>query len=164
MPSTFWTCVHQQAAAYINRNTIPHNMIFWVLQYVVYCSILLLYFIDDFDEKVTWELFLEKPPDTLICAICLDIVNTPVQANCCGKLFCKVCQENSIKQDDRCPYCRNTMKVFEDKRCQLEINALKLKCPYHVRDCAWSGCVSDLKKHLENCHYKLSVIPAQTLC
>ena len=124
----------------------------------MYCKIL-LYFIADVDEKVSEKLFLERPPDALICAICLDIINTPVQATCCGKLFCKVCQENSIKQDTKCPHCRNTMKVFEDKRCQQEINALKIVCPYYVRDCAWSGCVSDLKQHIDNCQYKFVKCP-----
>ena len=118
-----------------------------------------MYFIDDVDEKVSEKLFLERPPDALICAICLDIINTPVQATCCGKLFCKVCQENAIKQDTKCPHCRNTMKVFEDKRCQQEINALKIVCPYYVRDCAWSGCVSDLKQHIDNCQYKFVKCP-----
>ena len=123
-----------------------------------------MYFVDDVSEKVTEKLLLERPPDALICTICLDIINTPVQAICCGKLFCKTCQENTIKRDTKCPHCRNTMKVFEDKRCQQEINELKIVCPYYVRGCEWNGCVSDLKNHIEKCQFKFIRCPNKCKC
>lgn len=124
-------------------------------------AVYISYFIDDVNEKISEKLFLERPPDALICTICWDIIDTPVQAICCGKLFCKTCQENAVKRDTNCPHCRNTMQVFEDKRCQQEINALKIVCPYYVRDCAWNGCVSDLNNHIEKCQFKFVKCPNQ---
>ena len=125
---------------------------------------IIINFIDDVSEKVSEKLFLERPPDALICAICLDIINVPVQAICCGKLFCKACQGDVIKRDTKCPHCRKTMQVFEDKRCQQEINALKIVCPYYVRGCEWNGCVSDLNQHIEKCHFKFVKCPNHCIC
>ena len=51
------------------------------------------------------------------------------------------------------------MKVFEDKRCQQEINGLKIVCPYYVRDCGWNGYVSDLDKHIKKCQFKFVKCP-----
>ena len=121
--------------------------------------VLFLVFLDIVNEEVSEKLLTERPPDALKCAICLDIINIPVQAICCGKLFCKACQESAKKQDVKCPHCRETMNVFEDKRCQHEINALKVVCPYYVRGCGWDGCISDLNQHIKKCQFKFVKCP-----
>lgn len=121
--------------------------------------LILRYCVDDVSEIISEKLFLEKPPDALMCTICLDIINTPVQATCCGKLFCKACQENAKKQDNKCPHCRDPIQVFKDKKSQQEINALQIACPYYVRGCPWNGCVSDLNEHIEKCQLKFVKCP-----
>ena len=120
----------------------------------------LFYCVDNVSEEISEKLFLEKPPDTLMCTICYDIVvKQPFQAICCGKIFCNTCQQNALKRDTKCPHCRKNMKVFEDTRCQQEINKLKIVCPYYVRGCEWSGCISDVNKHIEKCQYKFVKCP-----
>jgi hypothetical protein len=38
-----------------------------------------------------------------ICAICLFVVDTPVECNQCGKLLCAFCIQEWLKKDDSCP-------------------------------------------------------------
>ena len=51
--------------------------------------------------------------DGLICTICTDVVIQPVQCVECEHLNCRICIEDSLKHDVKCPDCR---KVFESTK------------------------------------------------
>ena len=122
------------------------------------------YYTESITEEISEKLFLEKPPDNLLCTICWEVAIDPVQAICCGKLFCKTCQESANKQDVKCPHCRLNMKIFPDKRSHQEISSLKIVCPYYVRGCEWEGCVSDVNGHINKCKFKFVVCPNDCKC
>ena len=52
--------------------------------------------------------FVTKPPDSLLCLICLSVARSPWQHVTCGRLFCKSClDEYRAKQfQNTCPNCR----------------------------------------------------------
>ena len=39
-------------------------------------------------------LFVDSPPDELLCLICMLTARDPQQSTCCGKVYCKVCLED----------------------------------------------------------------------
>ena len=74
---------------------------------------------------------------TLQCAICLDLVMTPVECEDCSKLFCKDCIENWLKNTKECPNKHPFIKKKElDDWIKKAIGKIYLKCPY-------IGCGSD---------------------
>lgn len=60
----------------------------------------------NFEFKVNLENGLEKKiVEKLTCLICLKIVNNPLKCGNCSKLFCDICINNLIKNEDSCPNC-----------------------------------------------------------
>lgn len=50
-------------------------------------------------------------PGTLAwqCPICLDTLEQPVLATCCGQSFCKDCLDGALAVADACPMCREPL-------------------------------------------------------
>ncbi len=60
--------------------------------------------------------FVTEPPDELLCLICLEVANDPLQHEACGKLFCKECIDE-LGEDEPCPNCREDQSsYYQDKR------------------------------------------------
>ena len=90
---------------------------------------------------------------TLQCAICLDLVMTPVECKNCTKLFCKDCIDNWLKNESECPNKHKFEKKEElDDWIIKALSKIFLKCPYN-------GCKSDYAykhwtSHVKNCPFK----------
>ena len=101
--------------------------------------------------------FVERPPGGLMCAVCHELAHDPVQANCCGKIYCLRCIERWKTRSNSCPTCRSTKQsdppfsTFSDKRAYQDIQSLFVYCPnmcdkkmelYEVEDhlASDSGC------------------------
>ena len=77
-------------------------------------------------------LFLNPPPDDVICLLCQDIVEEPYQLICCGQHICRKCVDKLKQQipTPHCPMCRhNESTMFSDK--YFECNTLTY-CQYGV--------------------------------
>lgn len=64
------------------------------------------------------------------CSICLLMLHKPVFCNSCDKLFCKVCIDKWILENDVCPCCN--LRNFKTRDITLYgkkfLNRCKLKC------------------------------------
>lgn len=72
------------------------------------------------------------PPTKYICSICTFVARQPQQTSCCGNILCKNCLELLKYKYKKftCPICRcNPLDFFNDRRVELEINALEIYCP-----------------------------------
>ena len=91
---------------------------------------------------------------TLQCAICMDLVMTPVECETCSKLFCKDCIDNWLKNSNECPNKHPFVKKEKlDDWIKIELGRIFIKCPY-------IGCGSDYAykhwtKHVKKCRFKL---------
>ena len=71
--------------------------------------------------------FVERPPEWLICAVCQELALDPVQAICCGKMYCANCIESWKTKSNSCPTCRSTPRsnppfnVFQDRNAHQRI-------------------------------------------
>jgi hypothetical protein len=43
------------------------------------------------------------------CPICLDTLEEPILASCCGQSFCKICLDAALCKVDACPMCRQPL-------------------------------------------------------
>ena len=89
------------------------------------------------------------------CAICLQLVDQPVQTSC-GHLFCAKC----IKSQQTCPTCRKEFTTTQDQRSERLLKAFKVKCPNSEKGCVWEGDLGDTEEHMEkNCPHQQVTCP-----
>ena len=93
--------------------------------------------------------FVDSPPKSLECSICLFIVHNPHVTSCCGNHFCRSCI-NPIQRDNKpCPLCNDPrFTTFLHKGVAREVNALKIYCPNKPQGCDWQGELGQVEKHL----------------
>ena len=98
--------------------------------------------------------FVERPPEWLICVVCQALAHDPVQANCCGNIYCTRCIERWKTRSNSCPTCRSTeqskrpFKVFEDRNAHRCITNLTVYCPNRKDGCGKEMDHSDIENHL----------------
>ena len=93
--------------------------------------------------------FVEPPPKSLECPICLLTVREPHIVVCCGNQFCRPCIDR-IRQDGKpCPLCNEpNFTAFVHKGVMREVNALAVRCSQKHLGCQWVGELGQLKQHL----------------
>ena len=124
--------------------------------------------------------FVETPPNKLVCQICLHVARNPHQVTCCGRVYCKACQDEHKRHSSFCPNCRETrLNSSPDTRgewysdwyfmkqllhqtflCtspigEQEIKSLKVMCRNSENGCGWVGELQSLDNHLTMCEYLL---------
>ena len=98
--------------------------------------------------------FVEKPLEWLVCAVCQSVALDPVQANCCGKIYCAQCIERWKTKSNSCPTCRSTklssppFNVFQDRNAHQHITSLVVYCPNQCDGCSKTVELSQLENHL----------------
>ena len=98
--------------------------------------------------------FVERPPEGLICAVCQALSHDPVQANCCGNVYCTRCIEMWKTRSKSCPTCRSTEQserpftVFEDRRAYRDVKCLAVHCPNQCDGCDKKIELSEVQNHL----------------
>ena len=111
--------------------------------------------------------FVERPPEGLVCAVCQAVAYDPVQANCCGKIYCTRCIEKWKTKSNSCPMCRRMeqsdppFRVFEDRKVLQNITSLVVYCPNWKDGCNKKMELSEVEKHIKsvNC-----VMVKQAVC
>ena len=98
--------------------------------------------------------FVERPPEGLVCAVCQALAHDPVQANCCGKIYCTRCIERWRTRSNSCPTCRSTEQshppfiVFTDRNAHQRIGSLTVYCPKWKEGCSKTMELSEVENHL----------------
>ena len=97
--------------------------------------------------------FVEIPPKVVQteCPVCLQIIQEPYQADCCGYAFCRECIGRFKKDSKCCPCCKaEQFNTFEDKRLKRTLYAFKVYCTNKRQGCQWEGELSQLDNHLNS--------------
>ena len=103
--------------------------------------------------------FVKRPPEWLMCAVCHALAHNPVQAKCCGKIYCSHCIERWKTKSNSCPTCRSTeqsdppFNVSEDKNARQQIISLFVYCPKRKEGCDKKMELSEVESHFtsNNC-------------
>ncbi|KAL7439211.1 hypothetical protein ACHAXM_006625 [Skeletonema potamos] len=118
------------------------------------------------------DIFLSYPDDTLICAICHEVLNDASSFKECGHTFCDGCILECLAVNPTCPTCREYVHTGSNPNYALRdiIDKLEVRCPEELEErpakrlkstgdncddngdeyspCDWRGTVSGLKKHV----------------
>ena len=94
--------------------------------------------------------FVNVPPKSLECTICLLTLREPHVISCCGNHFCRPCVERVQRDMKPCPLCNDpNFTVFLHKGVMREVNALLVRCPQKELGCGWEGELGQLQRHLD---------------
>ena len=92
--------------------------------------------------------FVDPPPKSLECSICLLTLCDPHVISCCGNHFCYSCINRISNNGKPCPLCNEPgFKIFLHKGVAREVNALKIYCPNKPQGCDWQGELGQVEKH-----------------
>ena len=93
--------------------------------------------------------FVDSPPKSLECPICLLTLRNPHVISCCGNEFCQACIERVQSNGKPCPLCNEpSFTTLLHKKLVREVNALSVHCPNKDLGCEWVGELGQLEKHL----------------
>ena len=93
--------------------------------------------------------FVDIPPESLECSICLLTLRDPHVVSCCGNHFCYSCINRISNNNSPCPLCNLPgFTTLLHKGVAREVNALKIYCPNKPQGCDWQGELGQVEKHL----------------
>ena len=116
-------------------------------------------------------IFADRPDEDLICAICHDVLESPICCPC-GHSFCRSCLDSWLETGENCPTCRQELSDNVHPNGTLERLLLKstVSCKNALKDqasarrrlndgkahtdveCEWTGKLDDWQKHaMEEC-------------
>ena len=100
--------------------------------------------------------FVDGPPKSLECSICLLTLRDPHVISCCGNEFCQACIERVQRDGRPCPLCNEpSFTTFLHKKLLREVNALSVFCPRKDVGCEWVGELGQLEIHSGKCGYEI---------
>ena len=104
-----------------------------------------------------FEVYLQE----LVCPICQEIVEEPLQTSC-GHIFCTECHRRSRRTHESglirkgiasfvpCPVCRQQHTTMKDNFNDRRAKSLKVRCRNCGDGCKWVGSLADEEEHREN--------------
>ena len=93
--------------------------------------------------------FIDPPPNSLECSICLLTLCDPHVISCCGNHFCHTCIGRIQGDGKPCPLCNEpNFTTFLHKGVKREVNALMIRCRWRQLGCDWEGELGQLEEHL----------------
>ena len=93
--------------------------------------------------------FIDSPPNSLECSICLLTLRDPHIISCCGNHFCHTCISRIQGDGKPCPLCNEpNFTTFLHKGVKREVNALMISCRWRHLGCDWEGELGQLEEHL----------------
>lgn len=112
---------------------------------------------DEFEQGYD-EDWVDPVPDVFECAICLFVLNKPIQTTC-GHRFCNGCITKVVKDGrPNCPIDNMNLPedaMFPDNYAKREIMNLRVRCRRNKDcDCPWEGKLMELNNHLKECKFR----------
>ena len=101
-----------------------------------------------------YECEFVDPVKDFECPLCLHVTRDPNLTSCCGQHFCQVCINRIQTNHQSCPFCKDTkFTVMLDKKQNRKVLELKVYCTMKEQGCSWTGELSCLNPHLNDCQY-----------
>ena len=106
--------------------------------------------------------FVESPPESFQCTVCMLPFRDPTIPSCCGHKGCASCLGRIKVAGQPCPVCQQPFTTFLDKYFQRKVLDLRVYCSKKGDGCGWQGELRDLETHSrrdcghveEECRYK----------
>ena len=91
--------------------------------------------------------FVETPPKSLECIMCMLPFREPHVLSCCGLKACESCLVRLKAEKHPCPKCRQKFVTMLEKEVQRAVLDLRVYCSRKKEGCEWTGEVRDLETH-----------------
>jgi len=95
--------------------------------------------------------------EELLCVICHNLVDNPVQHAECETLFCKDCIEDWLTRDNTCPVDRKnlTPRMLRppSRLARKMLEGLEVRCDFLSRGCTNYETFEKIKEHEESCMF-----------
>jgi hypothetical protein len=98
----------------------------------------------------------EPPDEEFSCAVCMELVETPLMIENCEHIFCAECLEGCRKSSGKCPLDRIEIGSLRPPHRSFinSIGKLKIKCKFSEDGCSHVDKLADIRKHESNCSYR----------
>ena len=98
--------------------------------------------------------FVDPPPYSLQCPVCLSALREPALLSCCGVKGCASCIGRIKAAGKSCPICQPSFDTMLDKQFQRKVLNLCVFCSNKEEGCEWKGELRDIETHLQKaCDY-----------
>ena len=98
--------------------------------------------------------FVDPPPDSLQCPVCLLPFRDPALLSCCGHKGCASCIGRIKAAGHPCPLCQQPFETMLDKLYQRKVLDLRVFCSKKGEGCPWEGELRNLERHSrEDCDH-----------
>ena len=91
--------------------------------------------------------FVDPPPDSLQCPVCLLPFRDPHLLSCCGHKGCASCIGRIKAASHLCPICQQPFETMLDKQYLRKVLDLRVFCSKKGEGCCWQGELRDLETH-----------------
>ena len=100
--------------------------------------------------------YVDSPPESLTCPVCLLPFRDPHMLDCCGAKYCEVCISRVKAAGQPCPLCKQYFNSLLDREKQRNVLSLRVYCSKKKLWCVWQGELRHLDKHeKEECGWEL---------
>ncbi len=97
--------------------------------------------------------YIDQVLEDYYCRQCKHVARQPTISSCCTEIFCKVCLEAAIKEENPCSSCQSDDigLLGPHKKFNTRILSLKVRCSSNDRGrgCVWTGQLQHLDAHLD---------------
>lgn len=107
--------------------------------------------------------FVGQVRSELKCSLCHGVLDNPMRAPACGKVFCAGCLLPTVLKDGKCPMrkcCRLGAFSVPDLSHVPELHNtvlnMEIRCDFIKRGCQDTMLFSDLPKHLQECKFRIA--------
>lgn len=97
-------------------------------------------------------LFVEAPPNDLLCPVTYKPLLEPHLTTCCGHHLSFEAATRIQTVGGACPFCKEIeWSTVLNKYFKRQIYSLHVYCYYEDRGCLWEGELADYEKHVKHC-------------
>lgn len=100
--------------------------------------------------------------EELICPICADVLEEPVQSCGCEHAFCSACIDKWMLEKQICPVDRSDLMrghlVPVSRLMRNMLSRLKIKCTFADSGCAQELSLEDFRTHVASCEHNPKVV------
>ena len=93
--------------------------------------------------------FVDPPPDSLQCPVCLLPFRDPNLLSCCGHKGCASCIGRIKAAGRPCPLCEQPFETMLDKHFQRKVLDLRVFCSKKGEGCRWVGELREFETHAQ---------------
>ncbi|KAH8260044.1 E3 ubiquitin-protein ligase NRDP1 [Drosophila bipectinata] len=98
----------------------------------------------------------------LICPICTDVLEEPVQSSGCEHAYCRACIDKWIQQKQICPVDRSALLpghlVPVSRLMRNMLSRLKIKCTFAENGCSQLLALEGFRRHVAGCEHNPKVM------